>query len=503
MKKCNLCGTTTPDNNQKFCPNCGSEMVNFEPSISASKPKKGDENGAPMVGDKNLINNSTLIGKQDKYEASNITINNTITEDHSHTTVVCAVSGKRVYMDSSIVCPQCGKPVAPEYYVEATKRCENCEHKAEEMFRDFATQTLQGKSLNAGVKKQLESKGAELLLTLDKQDEILRSVQASSTVKESALSKMQQVELERAVERLVNAENENECHSACEVFELLHNTTQNYVADFWHYMASAVVAPQKYITDCENELLDNFWQRYWAFVAYRRVGSPKAASAIDAMRKSFAEHDADINLAETLYLVACGYDLHDASMLSRAVDTLPQINAEHLSKPLVPMYEIVSDVLQNGLNPHLAYSSEKRFVLVQILHADRFLAYVSKLEEQEKAAEQARLAEAERQRRAQEEQQRREAEAQRLREQQAREQEEKERVARQQRILSEQESKMKAEMKRLGVEPAEDSKSFVGYEATLPKGRKMGVGKILLFILLGLILLIGLLFLIPAPDSMQ
>ena len=62
---------------------------------------------------------------------------------------------------------------------------------------------------------------------------------------------------------------------------------------------------------------------------------------------------------------------------------------------------------------------------------------------------------------------------------------------------------MKAEMKRLGVEPAEDSKSFVGYEATLPKGRKMGVGKILLFILLGLILLIGLLFLIPAPDSMQ
>ncbi|MFR4235364.1 MAG: hypothetical protein ACLT1W_02700 [Alistipes onderdonkii] len=67
---------------------------------------------APLVGDKNLINESTIIGKQEKYEASNITIHNNITEDHSHTTIVCAVSGKRIYLDHSVVCPKCGKQVA-------------------------------------------------------------------------------------------------------------------------------------------------------------------------------------------------------------------------------------------------------------------------------------------------------------------------------------------------------------------------------------------------------
>ncbi|MFR4024880.1 MAG: hypothetical protein ACLTZY_02945 [Alistipes indistinctus] len=85
---------------------------------------------APLVGDKNLINESTIIGKQEKYEASNITIHNNITEDHSHTTIVCAVSGKRIYLDHSVVCPKCGKQVALEYYVEASKRCENCEQQA-------------------------------------------------------------------------------------------------------------------------------------------------------------------------------------------------------------------------------------------------------------------------------------------------------------------------------------------------------------------------------------
>ena len=96
---------------------------------------------APLVGDKNLINESTIIGKQEKYEASNITIHNNITEDHSHTTIVCAVSGKRIYLDHSVVCPKCGKQVALEYYVEASKRCENCEQQAREEYRAFVVRT--------------------------------------------------------------------------------------------------------------------------------------------------------------------------------------------------------------------------------------------------------------------------------------------------------------------------------------------------------------------------
>lgn len=493
MKKCNMCGTTTPDDKQKFCPNCGTEMVNVEPAPSLNKKKKEtDGDAAPMIGDKNLINDSTIIGKQEKYEASNITINNTITEDHSHTTVVCAVSGKRVYMDSSIVCPQCGQPVAPEYYVEANKRCENCERKAEETFRDFAVQHLQGKSLNTEIKAMLDGKGAELLLSAAKQTEILRSLQKSSTVKDGALSKMQQMDLERAIKHLLQFNSEEECASALRMFELLHNTTHNYVADFWYYLTNALANEEKYINDFEEEVVENFWQSYWAFLAYSEAGSPKSSTAIDALRKSFAEHDADINLAESIYLLRCGHESHETDMMKKARETFSQIEVGQLSKPLLFIHEIMAEIFQNGIKADLAYKDEHHFALTAILKTHKFIEHVKEVAESKRQAEQQRLAEEERQRKALEEQQRREAEKA-----------EQARIAEEKRIIAEQEAKMKAEMQRLGVKEEDSDKDFVGYETTLPKSKKWGIRKILLVVLLAIIILIGILFLIPAPDSMQ
>lgn len=510
MKRCNKCGTTIPDDSQRFCPECGSELILIEPAPSAvnkNKNKDKDEEAAPLVGDKNVIYGSTIVGKQESYEASNITINNNITEDHSHTTVVCAVSGKRVYMDSSIVCPQCGGTVAPEYYVEATKRCENCERAAEGVFRDFAMQLLQGSALNADTKRHLDRKGEELLLNEQKQTEILRSVQKASTVKESVLSKMQQMDLERAIKRFMQGENDSERSAATEVFELLHNTTQNYVADFWYYLSTALAEPKRYIDTYESELVENFWQRYWAFIAYCHTGSPKSSSSIDALRKSFAEHEADINLAEVIYLATCGFETHDNALLQQAGGALEQVKGDFLSKPLVFIHEILSEVLLKGLKANLkAYSDEHSFALAEILHADRYIAYCHQEELKRLAAEQQRQAEEERQRQAAEEQKRRAEAEQKRREQEAREKAERARIAQQQSIAAEQAAKMEQEMRRMGVQSEpKPNKDFVGYETSLPSTAKpkIGIGKIILMVLLFIVILIGILFLIPAPASMQ
>ena len=140
MKKCHKCGSELADD-ARFCLECGAECRTMEVK---RKPKSGPETGeaGPLVGDKNLINESTIIGKQEKYEASNITIHNTINEDQSHKIVECAVSGKRIYMDQSVVCPQCGGQVALEYYVETSKRCENCEQQAREEYRVFVARVM-------------------------------------------------------------------------------------------------------------------------------------------------------------------------------------------------------------------------------------------------------------------------------------------------------------------------------------------------------------------------
>ena len=106
MKTCPKCGYDKLADTARFCHKCGCDCaaVQVKRTPAAEEPE-----AAPLVGDKNLINESTIIGKQEKYEASNITIHNNITEDHSHTTIVCAVSGKRIYLDHSVVCPKCGK----------------------------------------------------------------------------------------------------------------------------------------------------------------------------------------------------------------------------------------------------------------------------------------------------------------------------------------------------------------------------------------------------------
>ena len=111
MKTCPKCGYDKLADTARFCHKCGCDCAAAE--VKRTPAAEAPE-AAPLVGDKNLINESTIIGKQEKYEASNITIHNNITEDDSRKTIVCAVSGKCIYVDHSVVCPKCGKQVALE-----------------------------------------------------------------------------------------------------------------------------------------------------------------------------------------------------------------------------------------------------------------------------------------------------------------------------------------------------------------------------------------------------
>ena len=105
----------------------------------------------------------------------------------------------------------------------------------------------------------------------------------------------------------------------------------------------------------------------------------------------------------------------------------------------------------------------------------------------------------------QREQEAREAEAKLERERQTAEQA----LRRKQAELSADRSKrMEQEMARLGgAKPAAtqqaDSKAFAGYETVVPGTKKRNWGKTILIVVVCLIALIGLLFLIPAPESLQ
>lgn len=525
MRKCTKCGVVVPNDTDRFCPNCGGEVALPQPEQTTikSNKKSGDEETSKLVGDKNVISESTIIGRQDKYEASNITIHNNITEDHSHTTVVCGVSGKRIYMDQSIECPKCGKPVAAEYYVEASKRCENCENEAIAQFRTFAAETLAGKTFDAALKALVDAKASALLIAEEKKTEILRELQSSTKSKDVVLSAVQQAELDAAVKRFIEANYKQQEREAYQTIKELHDVSQNYVVDFWYYLASAATDPEAYITSCDEELTDIYWQRYWAFLAHCKTGSAKGGAAIDQLHKLFGEHEDDIRLAEASYLLARGFSSFDGSMTKRAGEMVSGINPDFLSKPLTMVYDMLKRLSEEGLRVDMdCYTEQEAFVVVVIFCGsgliNKMIKEQQEIEEQKlkEAAEQARkehLARMEQERKEREkaEAERRAEQERKERERREREAAEQERLAKQKAMAADREKRLAEEIARLGGnEPAKpakpakesDDKAFAGYQTAIPE-KKSKMGKIILYVILAIIIIIAILFMIPAPESMQ
>ena len=317
MKTCPKCGYDKLADTARFCHKCGCDCaaVQVKRTPAAEEPE-----AAPLVGDKNLINESTIIGKQEKYEASNITIHNNITEDHSHTTIVCAVSGKRIYLDHSVVCPKCGKQVALEYYVEASKRCENCEQQAREEYRAFVVRTTGAGPLDAACKQQLDAEAQRLRIDAATQASILRARQQKPAGKSAELTSVQRAELEAAVSRLITATEPEPAQKSLEALTVLHENSSNYEAGYWYFLARAVVCPEESVKAYEEELTDDYWQRFWGFLSYCNTGSPKGGAAVDRLRSVFGQREDDIRLAEAVYYLARGFDAFETSMLERAGD---------------------------------------------------------------------------------------------------------------------------------------------------------------------------------------
>lgn len=452
---------------------------------------------APLVGDKNLINESTIIGKQEKYEASNITIHNNITEDHSHTTIVCAVSGKRIYLDHSVVCPKCGKQVALEYYVEASKRCENCEQQAREEYRAFVVRTTGAGPLDAACKQQLDAEAQRLRIDAATQASILRARQQKPAGKSAELTSVQRAELEAAVSRLITATEPEPAQKSLEALTVLHENSSNYEAGYWYFLARAVVCPEESVKAYEEELTDDYWQRFWGFLSYCNTGSPKGGAAVDRLRSVFGQREDDIRLAEAVYYLARGFDAFETSMLERAGELASSVRREYLSKPLISVYDTLQRLVRENIRLEEKYTPMETFVLVDVFRAGKYIEYLCV--EQARKEQEAREAEARR------EQEAREAEAKLERERQTAEQA----LRRKQAEMSADRSKrMEQEMARLGgAKPAAtqqaDSKAFAGYETVVPGTKKRNWGKTILIVVVCLIALIGLLFLIPAPESLQ
>lgn len=169
---------------------------------------------------------------------------------------------------------------------------------------------------------------------------------------------------------------------------------------------------------------------------------------------------------------------------------------EYLSKPLISVYDTLQRLVRENIRLEEKYTPMETFVLVDVFRAGKYIEYLCV--EQARKEQEAREAEARR------EQEAREARRSWMRERQTATGHPPEAGRDVGRPLQTQEQ----EMARLGgAKPAAtqqaDSKAFAGYETVVPGTKKRNWGKTILIVVVCLIALIGLLFLIPAPESLQ
>lgn len=387
MKKCHKCGHMSVDDSARFCPECGGEYATM--AVKRTEAVNGKESEAmPVMGDKNLVNNSTIVGRQEKFEASNITIHNNITEDHSHVTVVCAVSGKRIYMDQSVVCPQCGRQVSKEYFVEASKRCENCEQEAREQFDKYARRITAEGPFDPARRQQMDDEARRLHIDSRTAEEILRRLQKSNRQSDNAvLTPLQQSELKSAVEILMRSHGLNAelMEHALSSLKVLHEASENYLVDCWYYLALALTRHEEYVQMCENEITDIYWMRYWSFAAYQRAGSPKAGIAVDRLATIFADND-DVKLAETVYYMSKGFKMLDTTFVNSAREMLSAVRRDYLSKPLTMVYDTTARITSEGLSLDMEFSDREWFVILNILGASGYLGLLHENRQKEMQA---------------------------------------------------------------------------------------------------------------------
>lgn len=494
MKQCPKCGRQVEeDSNAIFCLECGTRLATMP---ATPTPKAGEEELGSLIGDKNIINKSTIVAKQ---ENKNFTAQNmTVINDEALEMVVCAVSGDRISKVNSAVCPVCGRDVSQQYMVKHSRRCQNCEEQAHEAFRVFAVGIVKGAGLvDAERKQQLDDEAKRLKIDAETREEVLQSLkQRSATAKSDVLSSLQRSEFDAAVRRMVGADTREDMGKSLQTLASLHENTSNDEVGYWYYLARAILDPAASASSYEKAVSDIYWQRYWGYLAYLNGDSPEAATAIEEVRKVFGDHEDDIRLAEVAYCLARGYDSFDQSMIDRAGALIGSVNTENLSKPLTIVYNAVQTIGAKGITLDNSYDSEDMFVFLYVFRTGKYVQHLYALREHEaqQAAEQV-------------EREARQAQEEKERQQKAQQAAERARAQKQAALVSDASKRMADEMARLGgaVAPAKaktDAKAFAGYDTPVPAKKSKLMRNILIAVAIAIVL-IAILFLIPAPDSVQ
>lgn len=320
---CPICGQEVEPmavGNKKFCPSCEADITDVQPA-APEKPSAQPVETAPAEspagghvikdGMGMIEENRTKIGAVETFSDNSVTNHTTNTttnttnisnitkiEDDTKKSVICEISGRKVLVTSSVVCPICGKTVAEQYYDEEKLRCTVCEKKAVEAYEKFYKEMTAGsRVIDKELRSVLDAKARSFKLTEEQVKESELKLRKTQTDKQDRLSDIQQKDFDRTIKQLKEGKiAAAPCMSKISAYAKL---TDDAAVQCWYWLLSAVVSPENYLKDMKAATIDNYWQSYWGFVAAMQTkNTTEAVLCVDNAKTKYPDSINDVTLAQ-------------------------------------------------------------------------------------------------------------------------------------------------------------------------------------------------------------
>ena len=343
--KCSSCGAEVVPmavGNKNFCPECEAELVAAAPvekvpeqPVGKPAPEASSSGTGHVISDGMgmIEENRTKIGAVETFSDNSVTNHNHTTNttnisnitqiaDDTKKSVVCEISGRKVLLTSSVVCPVCGKTVAEQYYDETKLRCVACEKKAVEAYEKFYKDMVAGaRVIDADLRSVLDAKAASFKLTEAQVKEAELKLRKTASDKQERLTDIQQRDFDRTISQLKEGKiAAAPCLSKISAYAKL---TDDAAVQCWYRLLSAVSSPERYLDDMKNATVDDYWQLYWGFVAaVKTKNTTEAVLCVDTAKSKYPENINDITLALAYLEVLQYMETKDSSYLTDAKNDL-------------------------------------------------------------------------------------------------------------------------------------------------------------------------------------
>ena len=353
---------------KSFCPECESEIVSVQPveivpaaeqakpaAVSGPVPEASQSAHVIKDGMGMIEENRTKIGAVETFSDNSVTTHNHTTnttnisnitkiEDDTKKSVVCEISGRKVLVTSSVVCPVCGRTVAEQYYDESKLRCSLCEKKTVESYESFYKEMTAGsRVIDKELRSVLDAKAKSFKLTEEQVKESELKLRKLQSDKQERLTDIQQKDFDRTIKQLKEGKiASSACLNKVSAYAKL---TDESSVQCWFWLLSAVVAPDNYLKDMKAATVDCYWQIYWAFVAAMKAkNTTEAVLCVDRAKTKYPDSINDITLAQAFLEVFQYVDTKDGAYLDDADNDMGCV-VETESRCLQEFRERLKDVL--------------------------------------------------------------------------------------------------------------------------------------------------------------